>query len=519
MAFHDILIIGRKIIMPRLYGQLFVNNNIREAIKTILKHQGSKTPGPDGITIKNMPSEDKVIKEVKMRLRRVTKVNSRTVEIPEPNGKVRQLTICNLYDRIAQQAVLQIIEPIIDPKFSSKNFGFRKGISAKQAVANACAVVNAAKLTYTVQIDFNKCFDNIPLDKALDDMRELGIHDSKVLATIKHLMKTSKEYNGIGLGQGTVIGPILANCYLHKIDQWAERNTGNKTLKHNNLDRHLTDFREWIEKNNKVVGGTYIRYADDIIILTTSRSEQLVVYDRLKEFIQNNLEITINEDKTIMSMNDFCFLGFHIMKFNEHINITPSDIKKLRQESSATKWRTPEEIRKSLKWILGILNYYDICNNLSWLIEKLTLRLTKIENRKTNALTKEEGRTVFYYHYNRVQYTIDLYALRRHTKISYKEYLFNQWYLKSREHIKLNNKLNPFHIYKYALFTKQRGLDPCTKRKLSFDDMEIHHIDRNRTNNRMSNLVLVSKRTHDLIHSQEQTNNSSIKRYRKFLDV
>lgn len=505
--------------MPRLYGQIFEDNNIKEAIRNISKNQGSKTAGPDGITINNIPSEDKVIKEVKMRLRRVTKVNSRTVEIPKPNGKVRQLTICNLYDRVAQQAVLQVIENILDPNFSDRSFGFRKGIGAKQAVANACAVVNAAKLTYSVQIDFNKCFDNIPLDKAVDCMRELGIHDSKVLATIKHLMKVNREYNGIGLGQGTVIGPILANCYLHKIDQWAEHNTGNRTLKHNNLDRHLSDFKEWIEKNNKVVGGTYIRYADDIIILTTTRSEQLVIYERLKRFIHENLEVTINEEKTKMSVNDFNFLGFHIMKFNNHINITPSDVNRLRKESSATKWRTPEEIRKSLKWILGILNYYDICNNLSWLIEKLTTKLMKIENRKTNALTKEEGRTIFYYQYNKVQYTIDLYALRRYTKVSYKEYLFNQWYLKSRDHIKLNDQLNSFHIYKYALFTKQRGLDPCTKKKLSFSDMEIHHINKNHSDNRMSNLVLVSKRTHELIHSSEQTNNNSIKRYRKLLNV
>ena len=104
---------------------------------------------------------------------------------------------------------------------SKHSYGFRKGILAKVPVSKLAAFINASKQVYTVEIDFKKCFDNISLDKALDSLRELGINDGKLIKTIKHLIWISKEYLGVGLGQGT---PILANCYLTKLDNFIEEN-------------------------------------------------------------------------------------------------------------------------------------------------------------------------------------------------------------------------------------------------------------------------------------------------------
>ena len=208
--------------MLKLYSKCFQENNIKRAIKTVLSHDGSRTSGPDRINRKSKITEDRIIREIKLRLRRYKKVNSRKVKIPKGNGKYRELTIINLFDRMAQQCVYQIISPILETNMSKYSYGFRFAISAKVPVSKACASVVNSKEIYTVEIDFEKCFDNIPLDKALDSLRQLGINDGKLLKTIKHLMWTSKEYSGVGLSQGTILGPILANCYLTCLDRFMD---------------------------------------------------------------------------------------------------------------------------------------------------------------------------------------------------------------------------------------------------------------------------------------------------------
>ncbi len=89
--------------MLKLYSKCFQENNIKRAIKTVLSHDGSRTSGPDRINRKSKITEDRIIREIKLRLRRYKKVNSRKVKIPKGNGKYRELTIINLFDRMAQR--------------------------------------------------------------------------------------------------------------------------------------------------------------------------------------------------------------------------------------------------------------------------------------------------------------------------------------------------------------------------------------------------------------------------------
>ena len=95
--------------MLKLYSKCFQLDNIRRAIKTVLAHSGSKTSGPDKINRKSNISEERFIREIKLRFRRYKSVNSRKVKIPKDNGQFRELTIINLFDRMAQQCVYQIV--------------------------------------------------------------------------------------------------------------------------------------------------------------------------------------------------------------------------------------------------------------------------------------------------------------------------------------------------------------------------------------------------------------------------
>ena len=93
--------------------------------------------------------------------------------------------------------------------------GFRKGITPKLAVSKMASMLLKSKNIYTVELDIKKCFDNIPLGKAIGCLKEMGIKDFQLLRTIKHSMWTTKEYSGVGLSQGTILAPIMANCYLN----------------------------------------------------------------------------------------------------------------------------------------------------------------------------------------------------------------------------------------------------------------------------------------------------------------
>lgn len=510
--------------MAKLYSECFTNSNIKKAIKSILANSGSKTAGPDGLTKNNLGDERHIIKEVKMRLRRCAKVRSRTVEIPKKNGTTRTLTIINLYDRIAQQAVYQMIEPILDRNMSKDSYGFRKGINAKIPVSKICSKVTNSKEVFTVEVDFTKCFDNIPLDKALNMLRVLGINDAKLISTVKHLMWISDEYNGIGLGQGTILGPILANCYLHKLDMWVQNNIESPDSNFARaLKQHPHDLREWRTARGKGPTGKYYRYADDSIILTNSRIEQLWIVEILKEFISNELDIEINENKTKLGHNAFNFLGFRIIKQKNqnksYICIVPSDSKSIKENIKSMKWRTPLDIRKSLKSYIGILNYYDICNNLDEIISYLGIKLVKVSSRRHSALKKVKGHSKYTYSFNGQTYEIDIYGLRKNTKVSYKEYLVDSNWLSKREELKelTDEHFQTHNIYKWALWTMQKGKDRVTGKALYTDYLAIHHVNGNHNDNRIENLILISVTTHRLIHSNEQTTDRKILKYRKAL--
>lgn len=510
--------------MAKLYSESFTEGNIKKAIKIIYSHSGSDTPGPDGITRNTKMSESKIIKEVKMRLRRCTKVRSRIVAMPQKNGETRTLTILNLYDRIAQQAIYQMIEPILDKNMSEDSYGYRKGINTKIPVAKICSKVTNSKEIFTVEVDFKKCFDTIPLDKALDMLRVLGVNDAKLISTIKHLMWISDEYNGVGLGQGTILGPILSNCYLHKLDMWVLSHIDKPDANFARaIKKHPQDLREWRTARGKGPTGKYYRYADNCIILTGSRIEQLWISEILRDFINSELDVEINEDKTRLGYNAFNFLGFRIIKQRNqnksYICIVPADPKAIKEKLKSLKWKTPLDIRKSLKSYVGILNYYDICNNLDDIISYLGLKLVKVATRKHSSLKKIKGHAAYTYSFKGQTYEIDIYGLRKHTKVSYKEYIFDSAWLIKREQLKelTDEHFQGHNIYKWALWTMQKGKDKVTGKDMYTDYLAIHHINGNHNDNRIENMILVSVSTHRLIHSVEPTMDKNILKYRKAL--
>lgn len=504
--------------MAKLYSNCFTESNIRKAIKAVCSKKSSKIAGPDGITQNTAISETKLIKEVKKRLRRCASVNSKEMLINN-----RKCVILNFYDRIAQQAVYQMIYPVLDKNMSKNSYGFRTGINIKIPVSKICSKIARSKEIFAIKVDIKKCFDSIPLDDAITMLRELGVNDAKLLSTIKHLMWVSKKYNGIGLAQGTILGPILSNCYLHKIDKWVEDNIQKPDTNFaRSLKTHPHDLREWRESKGMGPTGKYYRYVDDFVILTNSRTEQVWIYTLLTDFLRTSLKININDDKTCLTHNVVIFLGFKIKKFRinnkTYTGIIPADIQNLKQKLKKLKWRSPEDIRQSLKKFVGILNYYDICNNFDQIMNYVGIKLLKVASRKQTALKRIKGHCVYMYNLNGKEYSIDIYSLRKNSKVSYKEYLVNSSWLTKREQLTaLGDHFQTHNIYKWALWTRQKGKDEITGNDLLIVGLDIHHINGNHNDNRIENMLLTTAVNHRLIHSIKPTKNKKILKYRKAL--
>lgn len=508
--------------MQNLYKRCLNEDNIKKAIKLQLAVSGSKTAGPDKITNLNIPEESKVITEVKKRLRGYKRVCSRKVEIPKKNG-TRELTILNLYDRIAQQCVYQIIEPRLDNTFSKHSYGFRQGQKTKTCVSKLANVISSTKGNYyTIEIDFNKCFDNIPLDSCLNLLRTKGIRDTQLIKVIKRLMWTDKNYNGIGLGQGTILGPLLANLYLDRLDTFMESNywlNGEHKARKRDYERNGRRWFDWLQENNKKISCRYYRYADDFIIVCSSLEEQQHIFNSLVDFINSELEITINMTKTKLGISEpINFLGYKI-KQTKSVIISPSDTDKIFEELKKYKFNSLHEGREFMLWARGILNYYDICSNMSYIIDKMNMRLYR-RSRKRHAHLKKEPNTDKYWIQGKQRHrlNIDLWELRKSSKRSIKDYCINSWWLIEREKINIEVE-NGYNIYTWNLYTRQQGIDIISKERLDIYSMEIHHkipLCKGGTNS-LDNLILINKSTHKLIHNNEVTENKLIKRYRKLL--
>lgn len=380
----------------RLYGKVLQTENIVKAIEEVNKHSGSKTPGPDGINKETDIPIDRIIREVKLRLRKRIPVRSRTINIPKGNGKTRTLTVINYFDRIAQQAVKRVINPLLEPKQSKYSYGFREGMSPKMA---ACKVANYVMNfdVHSVEIDIKSCFDSIRLDMALDMLREMGITDGKLLSTIKHLMYVSKDYQGVGLGQGTILGPLLCNCVLHKLDTFMEETFELEERSVNytkEYQRHKGEWIKWHEETGRKLRIRYVRFADDTFIACRNSEEPEYVKEKVKRFIEEVLELKVNEEKTKLRTNGFEYLGYRFYKSNNgkrNVWIRMKDEKKYIKELGRFNFRSNKDFYNFLKWFRGVLYYFDICNDINNFLKKVRKRLHTRSTKITSVLKKESN--------------------------------------------------------------------------------------------------------------------------------
>lgn len=265
------------------------------------------------------------------------------VEIPKPNGGVRKLGIPTITDRIIEQAIVQVITPMVEPHFSESSYGFRPGRNAQQAVIKLLEYLNDG-YTYIVDIDLEKFFDHVPQDKLMTLVGKIiGDPDTESLITryLKAGVMVNGEYEGTdeGTPQGGNLSPILSNIML------------------NELDREL-----------EARGLHFVRYADDCIIAVGSSAAANRVMHTITTWIEKKLGLKVNAEKTrVTKPMKLKYLGFGFVKMGNKWEARPhqDSVKKFeRTLKRLTKrsWSISMDERiKRLNWVIrGWINYFRI---------------------------------------------------------------------------------------------------------------------------------------------------------------
>ena len=200
-------------------------NNIALAYRNIKNNKGSNTPGVNQTIIKDIDQYEisEWIDYIRHWFENFKPMPVRRVEIEKPGGGIRPLGMPTIEDRMVQQCIKQILEPIAEAKFYHGNYGFRPDKSAENAIAKVMQLININRLHYAVDIDIKSFFDNVDHGKLIKQMWTMGIRDKKLIVIISRMLKANIEGIGIpqkGVPQGGIISTLLSNIVLNELDWW-----------------------------------------------------------------------------------------------------------------------------------------------------------------------------------------------------------------------------------------------------------------------------------------------------------
>jgi len=267
---------GRGKIFTNLIEIITAEENIKLAYRNIKKNKGSYTAGTDRKNIKDLAKwqDERLIEYVRRKFKWYTPQAVRRVEIPKSSDptKKRPLGIPTIMDRLIQQCILQVLEPICEAKFHNRSNGFRPDRSCETALAQAEKNMQLSKLHYVIDIDIKGFFDNVNHGKLLKQMWTMGIRDKKLLSIISAMLKA--EVAGIGFPekgtpQGGIISPLLSNIVLNELDwwiasQWETMPTHYEYAKSSGKNGAVSDSgRWWALKHSNLKECRLVRYADD----------------------------------------------------------------------------------------------------------------------------------------------------------------------------------------------------------------------------------------------------------------
>ena len=322
-----------------LMEQVVKPANLNRAHARVKANKGA--PGTDGMSVGQLAGW---ISEHKQELTASLLNGSyqpqlvRGVQIPKPGGGMRQLGIPTVVDRLVQQAMLQVLEPILDPNFSESSYGFRPGRSAHDALRKAKEFVADGR-DIVVDIDLEKFFDRVNHDVLMNRLSR-HVDDKRMLKIIGRFLRAGMMSDGVcvardqGTPQGGPLSPLLSNLPLDDLDKELERR-----------------------------GHCFCRYADDCNIYVQSTKAGERVMQSVTQFLEQKLRLRVNGEKsTVASVEDRKFLG-HRLRPGGHLGIAPQSLarakERVRQITGRSRGVSIEQVIDELNsFLTGWVAYF-----------------------------------------------------------------------------------------------------------------------------------------------------------------
>jgi RNA-directed DNA polymerase len=373
-----------------LYHLLYAEDWLKVAQEHVRQNAGSKTAGCDGVNMRdfeenlegNLKGLQDDLKAGRFEPQPVRRTYIREIKT---GGRIkrRPLGIPAIRDRIVQEALRMILEPIWEADFSRRSYGFRPNRSTQDAVAYLCHRLTGTsrqKYGWVIEGDIQSFFDTISHRKLMRLLRK-RIRDQKLLALIWEFLRAgimeegSLRHSVLGTPQGGIVSPLLANIYLHELDRYMERYVD------------ASHYERQQRKRQGLANFLYVRYADDFVVLCDgTRAQAVTMRQELYQFLEQELALKLSLEKTkITHIHDgITFLGYSIDrritgtgKWAPRLRIPPSAMERVR-----TKVRTAlapsthgDSVRTKIMGMNGIIGgwcrYYQITSSPSYYFDKL----------------------------------------------------------------------------------------------------------------------------------------------------
>lgn len=272
-----------------LMERIVERGNLNAAYKRVVGNKGCA--GPDGMNVHDLYEWCRDNREMLVKsllVGRYVPAPVLGVQIPKPGGGKRQLGIPTVVDRLVQQAFLQILTPILEPKFSEGSFGYRPGRSAHDALHRASSYVQEGYI-YVVDMDLEKFFDRVNHDILMARLAR-HVRDKRVLKIVRAFLNAGIMQNGVvvsreeGTPQGGPLSPLLANLLLDDLDKELEKR-----------------------------GHRFVRYADDCNIYVQSQRAGERVLESVSQYLEKKLKLQVNKEKSAVGrVNERTFLGYRL---------------------------------------------------------------------------------------------------------------------------------------------------------------------------------------------------------------
>ena len=341
-----------------LMEQILSRDNLKAAYLQVVRNKGAA--GVDGMTVEELGaylSESGESIREKLRTRKYKPQPVRRVEIPKPEGGIRKLGVPTVVDRFVQQAVAQVLTPIFEEQFHDHSYGFRPNRCAQQAVLKALEMMNDGH-SWIVDIDLAKFFDTVDHDKLMAIFGRT-IKDGDVISVVRKFLVSGvmidDEYEDtvVGTPQGGNISPLLANIMLNELDKELEAR-----------------------------GLSFVRYADDLIIMVGSRQAAERVMKSITRFIEEKLGLKVNAEKSKVDKPKgikYLGFGFYYDTFAKAYKARPhpkavAKFKAQMKKLTSRSWGVSNsyKVQKLNQLIRGWINYFKIGS-----MKKLCVRLDK----------------------------------------------------------------------------------------------------------------------------------------------